>query len=159
MSRRAKVLFSGAGFSKSTWGWQTSGLPYREWVKLEVAAANAGGFGQGRCRYSALCIACGPNGHPFVRAIRELFVLWFKLILPIIKTKDPFLEELATAWQIIKNHVNPLKQVLTFDKALIKVQGVLSQVIVFLYCLGWNRQQFDCWASPGEVYWKINADE
>jgi len=84
ISRRARVLFSGAGFSKATWGHQTAGLSMQEWTKIEVAAANAGGFGKGRCRYTVLCVAYGPEGHPFVRGIKELFILWFKLILPMI---------------------------------------------------------------------------
>ena len=32
ISRRARVLFSGAGFSKATWGQQTSGLSMQEWT-------------------------------------------------------------------------------------------------------------------------------
>ena len=107
LSRRARVLFSGAGFSKSTWGFQTAGMSFAYWVKIEVAAANAAGFNQGRCRYSALCIACGENGHPFVRAIRELFVLWFKLVIPLVKTKYKLFDELAAAWQLSKASVNP----------------------------------------------------
>jgi len=75
ISRRARVLFSGAGFSKATWGHQTSGLSMQEWTKIEIAATNAAGFGKGRCRYTALCVAYGPEGHPFVRGIKELFII------------------------------------------------------------------------------------
>lgn len=155
LSRRTRVLFSGAGFSKSTWGFQTAGLSFAHWVKIEVAAANAAGFNQGRCRYSSLCIAYGENGHPFVRAIRELFVLWFKLIIPLVKTKDKFLDELSVAWQLIKAQVNPDDKQITFKDSLIKVQGVVSQVVVFLYCLGWDPVRFDKWVSPAKESWQF----
>jgi len=82
--RNAKLLFSGAGFPKVTWGFQISGMSKMQWLKLETAAANITGIKKGRCRYSTLCIACGPNGHPFARGIKELFVLWFKVILRLI---------------------------------------------------------------------------
>lgn len=72
----------------------------QEWTKIEIAAANAGGFGKGRCRYSALCIAYGPEGHPFVRGIKELFILWFKLILPMERNKDPTLYNIEEAWRL-----------------------------------------------------------
>ena len=75
ISRRARVLFSGAGFSKATREHQTSGLSMQEWTKLQIAAANAGAFGKGRCRYSALRVAYGPEGHPLVRGSKELFIL------------------------------------------------------------------------------------
>ena len=98
ISRRARIFFSGAGYAKSTWGFQTAGISFTDWVKLEVAAANAAGFKQGRCRYSALCIAYGENGHTLVRATRELFVLWLKLTLPLINNKNCFLDDLSHAW-------------------------------------------------------------
>ena len=122
--------------------------------KIEVAAANAAGFNRGRCRYSALCIAYGESGHPFVRAIRELCELWCKLVLPLVKEKNKFLDEVAVAWQLIKAVVNPKDEKITFKNSLSKVQGVLSQVIIFLYCLGWrNPITFDKWVSPSEDTW------
>jgi len=75
ISRKAKLLFSGSGFPKFTWGFQVSGMSRMQWLKLETAAANITGIKKGRCRYPTLCIAYGPNGHPFARGIRELFVL------------------------------------------------------------------------------------
>ncbi len=86
-------MFSGAGFSKATWGHQTSALSYTEWSQIEVAAANAAGFKAGRCRYTALCVAYGAEGHPFVTGIRELFVLWFKLIIPLVNKQHQRLQK------------------------------------------------------------------
>ena len=88
--------------SKSTWGFEGTGMPMSSWNKLEIAAANSAGFKAGRCRDSALCIAYGYNGHPFVRAIRELVVLWFKLLIPLVNSHDPFLVDLEGAWQTAK---------------------------------------------------------
>lgn len=101
ISRRAHVLFSGAGFSKSTWGHQTSALSYTEWSQIEVAAANAAGFKAGRCRYSALCVAYGPEGHSFARGLKELFILWFKLLMPLINRQHIILEKLDESWSKI----------------------------------------------------------
>jgi len=77
----------------------------QEWSKLEVAAVNAAGFGKGRCIYSALCIAYGPVGQPFTRSIKETFILWFDLILPLIKKKQHQITQLIEdSWfQIYKD--------------------------------------------------------
>lgn len=104
ISRGARVLFSGAGYSKASWGFQPSGLSYREWQQLEIAATNAAGFNSGRCRYSALCIAYGPTGLPFVRAM--LFVLWFKLIIPAIHNNQPIVQKIPIAWNTIKTNLS-----------------------------------------------------
>lgn len=81
LSRKAKLLFSGAGFPKYTLGFQVSGMSRMQWLQLETQAANATHIPKGRCRYSALCITYGPNCHPFARGIKELFILWFKVIV------------------------------------------------------------------------------
>jgi len=59
------------------------------------------------------------------------------------------------AWQLIKAVVNPKDEKITFEDSLSKVQGVLSQVIIFLYGLGWNPISFDKWASPSEDTWQF----
>lgn len=60
----------------------------------------------GRWRDTALCVAYGPKGHPFVRGIKELFVPWFKLITRAINDKNfPFLDKLDPhhQWDSWKN--------------------------------------------------------
>jgi len=86
IDRKAKILFTRSGFPKYTWGYQVSGMSKMQWLKLETNAANAAGIPKGKCRYSTLCVAYGPNGHPYARGIRELFVLWFKVIIHMQKT-------------------------------------------------------------------------
>jgi len=41
-----------------------------------------------RCRYSALCIAYGPNGRPFTMGIEELFVLRIEVLVPLLSHSD-----------------------------------------------------------------------
>lgn len=137
ISRKARVLFSGAVFSKATWGKQTSGLSYKEWTQIEVAAANAAGFKAGRCRYSDLCIAYGPNGNPFVRDIRELFVLWFKIIIPLVNNQHPLLEKFDIAWPLIYNDLSEGSNRITLEKFLNRVDGIAAHVMVILYGVGW----------------------
>ena len=55
-----------------------------------IYIVNAAGFGAGRCRYSALVVAYGIEGHPFARSIKELFVLWCKLLSIFIYAKKTF---------------------------------------------------------------------
>ena len=140
-------MFSGAAYSKSTWGFETTGMSLAAWNKIEVAAANAAGFKAGTCRYSALCIAYGYSGHPFIRAIKSLFVLWFKIIIPLVNTGDAFLRDLHVAWNMARINIDtsplpieegsiqiPYKEP-TFANSLQKVNGILSQVSVVLVCL------------------------
>lgn len=149
ISRRARVLFSGAEFSKATWGFQASGLSHAEWNKIEVAAANAAGFGKGRCRYSALCISYGQNGHPFIRAIREPFVLWFKLLIPIIQHKDPLEKHIQKAWNLISEDIKPKNgSQITIANSLHKSIGIISHIIIILTSLGWKPINYNEWTDP-----------
>jgi hypothetical protein len=87
--KAARKLFSGSGYSSHTWGHQTTGFTPTELVQLERHAANSSGiFPRGRCRFTSLCVAFGPRGHPAGRVIKELFSLWFQTITLIIH-KDP----------------------------------------------------------------------
>ena len=46
-------------------------------------------------------MAYGPEGHPFARGIKELFVLWFKILMPLINKQHSILEKLDEAWSQI----------------------------------------------------------
>jgi len=138
------------------------------WNKLQIVAANAAGFKNGRCRYSALCIVYGPQGHPFVRAIKQLFVLWFKLIIPMYNNDDIFLISLDHAWSLIKIDVDPgscdFDYILEYKEpscqnSLHKVEGVVSQIIVFLYCLKWKPHKYNEWEDPDGHLWTICKDQ
>jgi len=130
VTRRARVLFSGAGYSKSTWGQQASAITLQEWSKIEVAAVNAAGFGKGRCRYSALCIAYGPEGQPFTRAIKETFILWFKLVLPLIKHNSPILIHIEESWNQIYKDMKLQDEKISLEKGLARADGIAAHITV-----------------------------
>jgi len=157
LSRGARVLFSGAGYSKATWGFQPSGLSYKEWQQIEIAAANAAGFRNGRCRDSALCIAYGPTGHPLVRAIKELFVLWFKLFVPAIQNNQPILQRLPIAWNTIKANLDSNTTEITLENSFHKADGILSHIIIFLTALKWKPISFNTWEDNAGALWQVST--
>jgi len=158
VTRRARVLFSGAGYSKSTWGQQASAITLQEWSKIEVAAVNAASFGKGRCRYSALCIAYGPEGQPFTRAIKETFILWFKLILPLIKQNSPILIHIEESWNQIYKDMKLQDTKITLEKGLARADGIAAHITVILYSLQWKPIQYDTWEDPQGNTWQLHAD-
>jgi len=88
--------------------------------KKEVAAANAAGFGKGRCRGTALCVAYGPEGHPFVKGIKELFIVWFKFILSMKRNNDPTIHRMEEAWSQIYIKIAEGQQSITLEKCMSK---------------------------------------
>lgn len=155
ISRKARVLFSGAGFAQSTWGFQLAGHSAADWRVIEVAAADAAGFGKGRCRLSALTIAYGVTGHPFVRSIKELFVLWFKLLSLLIKEgRALFLYKLSVAWKCaLEAHADHND----FNKDLNFVTGLISHLIVYLKALNWKPQNYNQWIDTGGNIWFVDV--
>lgn len=127
------MLFSGAGYSKSTWGQQASAITLQEWSTIEVAAVNAAGFGKGRSRYSALCIAYGPERQPFTRAIKETFILWFKLVLPLIKQNSPILIHIEESWNQIYKEMKLQDGKITLEKGLARADGIAAHITVISY--------------------------
>lgn len=158
VSRRARVLFSGAGYSKSTWGQQASAITLQELAKIEAAAVNAAGFGKGRCRCSALCIAYGLEGQPLTRAIKETFILWFKLILPLIKQNHPILNHIDESWNSIYRDMKLQDDQITLEKGLARADGIAAHITVILYSLKWKPIQYDTWEDPQGNPWQLHAE-
>ena len=72
VTRHARKLFSGSGFSSSTWGHPVSPLSESMIVQLERdALASTGIKPHGRCRAMALVVAFGLQGTPRSRLVRE----------------------------------------------------------------------------------------
>lgn len=163
-------MFSGAGYSKSTWGQQASAITMQEWSKLEVAAVNAAGFGKGRCRYSALCIAYGPTSQPFTRAIKETFILWFDLILPLIKQQNQIIEHIEESWFKIYKDMKQQDEKITLEKGLARADGIAAHIqhmgrsqsqyntTQSLGSLNWNPIQYNTWEDPKGNTWILKAD-
>lgn len=132
-----------------------SGQRVPDWRQLEVAATDAAGFGPGRCRYSALVVSYGPNGHPFARGIQELLVLWFKLLGILIQEgRALFLSKLSETWNMVLTEHTKLKD---FKSGLNNVTGLVSHIIVYLQALGWTPEAFNQWIDPEGNIWYIDV--
>ena len=118
------MLFRGTGRS------QLAGFTAAGWRHLEVAAADASGFGQGRCRYSVLIIACGPTGHPFPTRHNFLFVIWFKLTSILIAEKR--IEFLPNPSQTRAHFLTKVQP--NFEQELKHITGLISHVLSYLGC-------------------------
>ncbi len=152
LSRRARVLFSGSQYSANTWGHQVTHLTQSQIDSLEKRGANATGITEaGRCRTMALIVGYGPRGHPIPRIIKELFTEWFRAVRTIARMGEAAFNNLRTAWGIARANLA--------DKYSASVQhykvhtvrpshGIMHNVIIWLYKLGWNPMAIDRWFSP-----------
>jgi len=87
-------------------------------------------------------------GHTFVSGIKELFVRWLKLTIRAVKYKNfSFLKMLHPAWTIIFNNItiNTKHHTYSFDNCIKSVQGLVSHVSTYLFCLGWKDPKFSHW--------------
>lgn len=135
-------------------------LPVREYtyMYIEVASVDAAGFGTGRSRYTALCIAYGPLGHPFVRASKEYWIIRFELIVLITNYKNfRLLEKLQQAWQILLNDITSRHTPCTFDNCLKSAQGLASYVLICSICQWWKAPQFDHWIDTQGKQWLLDV--
>ena len=81
ISRNTRKLFSGAGFSSSTWSHPSCGVSRIQLKKIEAGALAATGIPQhGRCTTLALNISYGVLGTPTARIIRETITEWCKVV-------------------------------------------------------------------------------
>ena len=106
---------------------------------------------------SALIVAYGVTGHPFVRSIKELLVLWIKLLAVFIREgRALFLYKLSTAWKCaLTAHASHND----FNKGLNFVTGIISHIIVYLKALNWIPQAFNQWIDSGGNIWFVDIVE
>ncbi len=165
ISRMARKLFQGSAYSASTWGHQGSGCPEQMLLELEVDAAKATGITpQGRCRFTSLCVAYGPRGHPRARIIKETLANWFQLVQ--VKTDQKDTNELRAAWARVKdgilneyNKVDHADDNERYTSAAKLVVGILSNVILLLVSLGWEPTAFNIWRDPQKEFWVSGQNE
>ena len=165
MSRMARKLFQGSAYSAATWGHQGSGCPEHLLLKLEVDAAKATGITpQGWCRFTSLCVAYGPRGHPRARVIKDTLANWFQLVR--IKTGQQDIDEIGVAWARVKDDIlleyNKREHEETSKRitdAARKVVGIMSNVILLLISLGWDPVAFNIWRHPQKDLWISGASE
>ena len=154
LSKRARILFSGSQYAANSWGHQASHLSQSQIDSLEIRGASASGFEAGRCRTFALIVSYGPRGHPVARILKELFSEWFVAVRMIVKLGVTAFNNLRAAFGIARANLA--------DKHSSRVQhckyhtvkpayGLMHNVIIWLYKLGWNPMSVDRWVSPDGV--------
>ena len=161
----ARKLFQGSAYASATWGHQGSGCPEHMLLELEVDAAKATGITpQGRCRFTSVCVAYGPRGHPRARIIKETLANWFQLVQ--IKTDQNDTNELRAAWARVKDGIlNEYNKVEHADddkrrtSAAKLVVGILSNVVLLLVSLGWDPMAFNVWTDPQKELWVSGQNE
>ena len=90
---------------KATFGHQSVGFsPSKLAVICSQSASAVMTPRLGRCQYSTLCLALGPEGHPKYRMLREVFVMWFKVMSePLTNPLMVHRDKLRTAWIALRN--------------------------------------------------------
>jgi len=106
--------------------------------------------------YFCESIAYGPEEHPFIRGIRELFVLWFKMLIPMEQRKDPMLLKKEESWSQIYVKMSEGRNSITLEKCMSTTDGLASQVVVMLYGLGWVPFTYNKWPDPDECEWILS---
>ena len=107
----------------------------------------------------ALFVGYGPRGHPIARIIKELFTEWFRAVRTIARMGGAAFNNLRTAWGIARANLA--------DKHSASVQhykvhtirpshGIMHNIIIWLYKLGWNPMAIDRWISPEKVEYHMS---
>jgi len=134
-------------------------------VKFERQAATSGGIKpEGRDRYAALCIICGPRGHPKIRIYRELLVTWF-FLLQECQANHQYLLQARLTWRKISDNLkNILRNKETLQPGHCKwttlfkhVEGIMSHVIYLLLCLDWDPRHLELWINPKRETWVLTS--
>ena len=90
------------------------------------------------------------------RSVKELFVLWFKLILPLVhKDNTEFITTLRHTWAVYKNEMP--RSIDHLEEVAPQVQGIITQVIAFLLFLQWKPTAFNVWEDPPGNIWKLQV--
>ena len=157
INRGGRKLYTASAFSQTTFGHQASGFSDPEILELERQAANCTGINAGRCRYSTLCIAYGPKGHPTVKLYRETFVSWFKYLQGVSTSLykcQP--EDLKEAWDKLVN-LAKLGFATSPVAAQNTVNGLMSSIIYLLLTFGWQPTSLLIWTDPQNATWHLEV--
>ncbi len=147
VSRLARKLFTGSGFSASTWGHPVSPLSDRMLIGLERdALASTGIKAPGRCRAIALVTAFGLQGTPRSRLVRETISVWFD----VLKQCDAEVtRDLGEAWFRAKTKCE--------NNPKYPVRGIMTNLICILLKAKWIPQAMDCWIDPQGASWTMTG--
>ncbi len=152
ITKRSRVLFSGSQYSANTWGHQVVHFTQAQIDSIEKRAALATGIHEaGRCRSLALIISYGPRGHPIARILKELFSEWFRAVRAVAKLGAIAWQNLISAWPLARaNLADKYSAGVQHDRVseIKTTHGMMSNVIIWLYKLGWNPAALQKWVSP-----------
>ena len=147
ISRSARKLYTGSGFSVSTWGHQACAVSQGEMHALETDALACSGIKTaGRCRTIALAVAYGVLGTPRARIIRETLRDFFTILRNISPSE---LLQLRTAWAEAKQELKKK------SLSVASVHGILSNVIYILLHAQWNPIAYNFWEDDTGGQWQI----
>ena len=148
IDRRARKLYSGSGFSASTWGHQATSLPDNIILKMERDAISCSGITPaGRCRTIGLIVSYGIMGTPKARVARESITAWFQ-ILKNLNSKE--MGDLRKAW-------DKASIALTNDPKMKNVHGFMSNIIMILLRAKWIPTNMFKWKDPRGVCWTMSG--
>jgi len=94
-----------------------------------------------------------PMDTPFARGIKELFVLWFKVILHVAQTQPQVFADTANSFLLIKDSILQKQSTINFDNMHQHIEGLVSHVLVYLLALNWTPHSIMEWSNPlGDKY-------
>jgi hypothetical protein len=153
ITRKARKLYTGSGYSSSTWGHQACGFSDTMIINLERDALNSTGIKQaGRCRAVALIVAFGIQGNPRARLVRETVKAWFEL-LRMVDSRT--MGELKIAWARATDH---LQHTYAQNKNVqSNIIGVMSNVIAILIKAKWFPKALHVWQDEHGSSWVMSG--
>ena len=110
----------------------------------------------------ALLIGDGPRGHLIAPILKELFTEWFRALRNIARLGHIAWQNLVCAWRIARSNLAcKYSPGILHDKviAVKAAHGIMHNVIIWLYKLGWNPMHVSRWVAPnGSEYVTSNLN-
>ena len=98
-----------------------------------------------------MIIGYGPRGRPIARILKELLTEWFRALRNIARVGHIAWQNLVRAWRIARSNLaGKYSTGIQHDKVLtVKAShGIMHNVIIWLYKLGWNPMHVSRWVAP-----------
>ena len=147
LNRKARKLFTGSGFTTSTWGHQGSGISESRMKNLESDALACSGIKPaGRCRTMALAITYGILGTPRSRVVRETMRAWFDVVRA---SNEQDIADIRAAWPKARDTL------INKNKNANHIHGLMSNVIYILLHARWDPRTFNLWVDKKGDNWIV----
>ena len=151
-NKRARTLHTTGVLPQASYGSQGTG--FAPWMIRSLRTMGADGRGcskQGRCPITAIALAKGLQGDPYIRGPMQVFKHWAAISAKI----EP--NALQEAWQKMEQHVFTLG-----GKAWARVKGPMAATFMHLREMGWTAhfgdQGHDGFMDKEGVLWKFNHE-